>query len=391
MRTLQVLLALFAYLPLHGASVNDLTYTTTNGKVTITDCNIDATGQLSIPSTIEGNPVVFIGERAFERCRLQAVTVPEGVTNIGPSAFKTSSLETITLPESLINIEVSAFEDCQRLSNILLPPNLFTIGTRAFAGCWSLKKIMVPDSTISFGTSVFAVCIRLEEITFGNNVIGISEGTCSNCRKLKKVTLGGNIRRIGAHAFQKCDKLTEILIPPSVTRIEDYAFTSASSLRKINISDNLVYIGSYAFNDCSLKSIVIPAGVTDIGRFTFSNSYDLHSLIFLGPAPQRFRPFSSMTEGATVYIQSEHQDSFGGESGQWEGLPVKIGNGPSTPPVRIHFPTVEGVTYGMQNSIDLVNWRTDPVPIVGNDRNRYDRFFDPRSGPKIFYRLKKVD
>ncbi|MDA9831916.1 leucine-rich repeat domain-containing protein [Akkermansiaceae bacterium] len=395
MKSLPALLAILvcASLPLHAASLADLTYTTNNGKVTITDCDEAATGELVIPNTIQGNPVVYIGEAAFERCvRLTRVTIPEGVTNIGPRGFLGNTLlEEILLPQSLINIQESAFRDCFNLRNLILPPNLFTISARAFSNCYSLRKVIIPDSVISTGKSVFAVCLRLEEITFGNNLIWISDGICSHCKNLKKVILGENIREIKAHAFQSCEKLAEISLPPSVTWIGDYAFEGASNLRKVNIPDNVINIGSYAFNGCSLKSIIVPANVTDIGTYTFSNSYDLHSLIFLGPAPQRFRPFQSMTIGTTVYIQSEHQDSFGGESGEWEGLPVKIGNGPSTPPVRIHFPTVEGATYRMQNSTDLVNWSNYPFPIVGGSKERYDRFVDPSSRAKIFYRLIRVD
>ena len=62
MKLLQSLLAFFAFafLPLHAASLDDLTYTTTDGKVTITGCDTAATGELVIPATIEGNPVTSI-------------------------------------------------------------------------------------------------------------------------------------------------------------------------------------------------------------------------------------------------------------------------------------------------------------------------------------------
>ena len=70
MKPLQALLALFAFafLPLHAASLADLTYATTDGKVTITDCNTTATGELVIPNTIEGDPVTSIGNYAFLLC-----------------------------------------------------------------------------------------------------------------------------------------------------------------------------------------------------------------------------------------------------------------------------------------------------------------------------------
>ncbi len=67
MKPLQVLLTLFAFafLPLHAASLADLTYTTIGGEVIITGCDEAATGELVIPGTIEGNPVTSIGDWAF--------------------------------------------------------------------------------------------------------------------------------------------------------------------------------------------------------------------------------------------------------------------------------------------------------------------------------------
>ncbi len=84
MKTIQALLAFFACtaLPLHRTGLDDLTYTTTNGEVTITDCDTAATGELVIPDTIEGNPVTGIGRQAFRGCpRLTSVT------SIGKDAF----------------------------------------------------------------------------------------------------------------------------------------------------------------------------------------------------------------------------------------------------------------------------------------------------------------
>ncbi|MDB4401238.1 leucine-rich repeat domain-containing protein, partial [Akkermansiaceae bacterium] len=70
MKPIQVLLALFAFafLPLHAASLDDLTWTTTGGEVTITDCDEAATGELVIPATIGGNPVTSIGIDTFRSC-----------------------------------------------------------------------------------------------------------------------------------------------------------------------------------------------------------------------------------------------------------------------------------------------------------------------------------
>ena len=136
---LLVLVAVFAcaFLPLHAASLDDLGYTTTNGKVTITDCDEAATGELVIPQTIEGNPVTSIGDTGvrYNCSSLTNITLPDSVASIGDSAFLSCfSLTSIKIGSGVTSIGESAFVDCFSLTNIIFQGAAPTVLTDVFSG-----------------------------------------------------------------------------------------------------------------------------------------------------------------------------------------------------------------------------------------------------------------
>jgi hypothetical protein len=146
MKPLQALLALFAcvFLPLHAASLADLTYATTDGKISIIDCDGAAKGKLVIPDTIDGKPV----------------------TSIGTSAFNSSGLASIAIPDSVTSIGGSAFLGCTSLTSITTPDGVTSIGNNAFRSCTSLTSITIPDGVTRIRGSAFEDCASLTSITF---------------------------------------------------------------------------------------------------------------------------------------------------------------------------------------------------------------------------------
>jgi hypothetical protein len=190
MKTLTGILALFlfALLPLYAADLSDLTYTTTDGEFTITDCRVAARGELIIPDTIAGNPVTSIGRQAFSKCTgLTSITIPDGVTSLGRCAFwGCTSLTNITIPDRDVYDIVSGTR------------GVTSIGRRAFYYCTSLTSITIPDSVTWIGNEAFLDCKSLTAVTFLGDAPKVGKGVFAGApptiyRKAEAKGWGDNI------------------------------------------------------------------------------------------------------------------------------------------------------------------------------------------------------
>jgi len=197
-----VLIALFAcaLLPLHAAILNELTYTTTDGKVTITDCNKAAAGELVIPETIEGNPVTSIGELAFSDCFY---------------------LREIKMPNSVVSIGNQAFARCFDLEKITIPNGIVSIGEKVFFQCVSLKSITIPDSVTSIKRGAFERCLSLDSITIPKGVTSIGDGAFQNS-SLNFIIFKGKAPSVGRDVFKFLPRVDAYVSAEARSSFGDY-------------------------------------------------------------------------------------------------------------------------------------------------------------------------
>lgn len=310
-------------------------YSVTNGEITITDCDTWIRGEITIPATIDGYAVKYIGDYAFGYCNyLTGITIPDGVISIGKSAFSScKNLTSITIPGSVRSIGNSAFNSCISLTSVNITEieawcgisfdnfasnplsyakklyqngNLVThlyigdgvknIGQYAFYGCEDLISVTIGENVESIGRYAFFECTGLTQINWNaknvadfqpnvNNVFGYAGQDDSGIN----VIFGDNVERVPAYMFHPSNgyvvegiiipKITSVVLGENVASIGDYAFYNCSYIKSLSIGKGARNIGNYAFYGCKgLPSVTIPEGVTSIGECAFGFCEGLTSI-----------------------------------------------------------------------------------------------------------------
>jgi hypothetical protein len=186
------------------------TYKVIGGKVTITGYTGPG-GEIAIPSTIGGLPVVAIGSYAFDSClSLTGVQIPSGI-NVGDYAFygcaSIAYYSTIGGPEST---EIQSHSVQAHLALMATQNSNITIGDYAFSHCANLSQVNMGDAFTSIGNFTFQRCSSLASITVGNGVEAIGNNAFDSCTSLTSVVIGTSVKSIGDCAFNSCTNLTSI-------------------------------------------------------------------------------------------------------------------------------------------------------------------------------------
>lgn len=226
------------------------------------------------------------------------------ISSIGGCAGLTR-LSEVVLPSTVKEVEDNAFYGCSILSNISLT-NVETIGSRAFCLCAKLTSLSL-DNVKEIGNLAFAmrdnddsdpstgIAGGLISVSMPK-VIDLGGWAFSGCSQLKYISVP-NVTSVGAYAFANCIKLSTMDLH-NVKELGNGVFYNRAYdnvyLRSVILSDELENIPNKCFYGCknlsdltlpkSLKSIgyeaipylasevIIPEGVTSIGRDNFTNS-----------------------------------------------------------------------------------------------------------------------
>ena len=253
------------------------------------------TGDVVIPSTLDGYPVTGIGRYAFYGFGPTSFEIPEGVVDIRKFAFRYSSLTNVVIPSSVTNIHVWAFEFCDEQVNFTVDPANAVYSSRN--GLLLSKdertlvrgvngEVVIPSCVTEIGGSAFEGCRSLRNVVIPDGVLGIGTNAFQYCQVLKNMMIPQSVTNIGTRAFTQCDNLMSFSVDPA-----NRFYTSRGGLllnkdgtvlvRGINdcgvvIPDGVTTIGEAAFEYCAwLESVELPGGVTTIGDSAFERCWSL--------------------------------------------------------------------------------------------------------------------
>ena len=300
-----------------------------------------------------------IGEYVFTSNSLKTVSFGDDsmLKSIGNSAFTSSSqLTTLKLPASLETIGNSAFSSLKTLTTVSFEPygNLKSIGEHAFKGCSSLTSISIPASVETIESWAFGECSSIKTVKFEvypeghenqfkNSLVSIGSHAFRETALTDfyvPESIAENGTTLGESLFYRVGTLSKIKLSKTVATIN--GVLNDSFVTQIEIDPESLYlqlddelpiitngngtvielsygpivgedgvytvpngvtkIGVGAFDgQITLKKVVLPYTLQEIGKNAFYNCYSLEEVVFMtdtGDAATGVSNLTTMGESA---------------------------------------------------------------------------------------------
>ena len=253
------------------------------GGIVLTDYSGTVPSCLTLPSEIDGQPVVGIGESFMEECDdIVSLTFPDTIRFIGNGAFSWSAnLSSINLNEGLARIGYDVFDGLQSLEELVIPSTVVSIDRDSFnysgLGGGGIRSISIRGGDNSYFSA-----------DGGMLYDKLNRTVITACANIESAVIPSDCTVIGSEAFAGCSALVSVAFPESLTYIGGCVFDGCTSLAEVDLSETCVTeIANGAFLSCtSLTEVKMPATLARVGAYLFGGAKSLSKVVYLGNAPQ---------------------------------------------------------------------------------------------------------
>lgn len=343
------------------------------------------------------------------------------LTAIGNSWFANwTGLEKIVLPDNLASINIKAFYNCSSLKEVVIPVNVNNIGSSAFAGCTSLNSTLTVMSAAppTFTTSVFddfgdsfrgtetdqAASVTTIQVPYGcaadykaatgwkrykivemeENALEVTYDTtgelsavaskmlekkgwkddevtfikvsCKNGAYLDKTT---DIAYLQTHFLGATTvDLSEAAFPDN--NIQSDTFKERKNAKEIILPEGVTHMGRQAFYGCSnLRSMTIPSTVRyssktnpGIGESAFGECNKLTTIIFKCDVPPGYA--GSLPANLTnVYVPNLLVDDYKEAYSDWRNIIKEQSTVTTDAEVSVEAMQTKQLTATVDSVVDL--------------------------------------
>lgn len=245
-----------------------------NGTAVITGYDWkNSTGDVYVPSMIDGYTVTSIGDEAFMIYNEKKesgwyytpdynIHLPDTITSIGNKAFFGAHISGINIPNSVVQIGEGAFANCFLLKGFSVPSShsIYTTidgvlydKTKKELVCWPLG-LMIDE----------------KELTIPNGIVRIGAYALYGGWTVKEKETNNTV--YDDHGIS----LDRITIPDTVRYYGDYSFYGWRIREKFDVkSKSIDYIGKYAFAHTDFNGFTEFPSVNEMGEYAFAYSISI--------------------------------------------------------------------------------------------------------------------
>lgn len=233
-------------------------------------------GEFALPAS-----VYEVGDYAFALAKITQVDF-SNVQVIGPAAYMSSDLEAVIIPDNVTQMGGRAFFRCEYLTTLHIGYGIAEIPDGAFSYCYALQSVMIPNTVQSIGGGAFGNASLHEGLTFEKDSTLVYIGRDAfRCTNIGSVEIPASVVMIDERAFLgSCgSSLSSVVFEQgSALRVIDESAFEKTPITEITLPARLESIGPFAFAYTNLQAVTLPQSVSELGGGAFAFCPNLDSI-----------------------------------------------------------------------------------------------------------------